>query len=111
MLVKFDAHKVFTAVDKRNFSRAELQELVGFMVSDFIERLNPFTDSVEIDVTDRMVEGVVIFDMEREKPGNVQGKTVEIKVEGIQKKRRGRPPKAKKDIYTLAREKVAGRNA
>lgn len=27
------------------------------------------------------------------------------------KKRRGRPPKVKKDIYTLAREKTAGRNA
>lgn len=27
------------------------------------------------------------------------------------RKRRGRPPKAKKDIYTLAREKTAGRNA
>ena len=27
------------------------------------------------------------------------------------KKRRGRPPKAKKNIYTLAREKTAGRNA
>lgn len=26
-------------------------------------------------------------------------------------KRRGRPPKVKKDIYTLAREKTAGRNA
>lgn len=27
------------------------------------------------------------------------------------KVRRGRPPKVKKDIYTLAREKTAGRNA
>lgn len=27
------------------------------------------------------------------------------------KKRRGRPPKIKKDIYTLAREKTARRNA
>lgn len=27
------------------------------------------------------------------------------------RKRRGRPPKVKKDIYTLAREKTAGRNA
>ena len=27
------------------------------------------------------------------------------------KKRRGRPPKVKKDIYTLAREKTAGRNS
>lgn len=30
---------------------------------------------------------------------------------GQPKKRRGRPPKAEKDIYTLAREKTAGRNA
>lgn len=31
--------------------------------------------------------------------------------DGQPKKRRGRPPKVKKDIYTLAREKTAGRNA
>lgn len=60
MLVKFDAHKVFKEAHKRKMIRADLQDIVGFMFTDVIERLNPFDDAVEIDITDRLIEGVAI---------------------------------------------------
>ena len=106
MLVKFDAHKVFTAVDKRDIPRSELQAIVGFMVADFIERLNPFSDDAEVDVTDRMVEGIAILDRSLGKKADKNKAS-----EKQPAKLRGRPPKVKKDIYTLAREKTAGRSA
>ena len=60
MLVKFDAQKVFKEAHKRKMMRADLQDIVGFMFTDIIERLNPFDDAVEIDITDRLIEGVAI---------------------------------------------------
>ena len=60
MLVKFDAQKVFKEAHKRKMIRADLQDIVGFMFTDVIERLNPFDDAVEIDITDRLIEGVAI---------------------------------------------------
>ena len=60
MLVKFDAHKVFKVSEEMKLNKVELKDIIGFMVTDIIERLNPFDDAVEIDITERMAEGIEI---------------------------------------------------
>jgi len=88
MLVKFDAQKVFKEAHKRKMIRADLQDIVGFMFTDVIERLNPFDDAVEIDITDRLIEGVAI-------------KTSTVR--GISGK-----PREVNDVFEAARLRTAG---
>ena len=60
MIVKFDAQTVVKVALARKMSKETLRDICGFMFADILERLEPFGQEVEIDVTERLIEGVTV---------------------------------------------------